>query len=432
MCTRCTALFIKRFQEGLMHDDGSTAYKTVRGLSRGLLLLKLLNKFDGGATPGLLAEFSGLHRTTVRRLLETLQEEGFVRRSRSDDSFRLTINVRQLSDGFRDEHWISALATPLLGELLREVQWPTDITTLDVDAMVVRETTHRFSRLSFHRAMVGRRLPLLLTASGLTWLAFAPDAERDAVVSMLAARPEAEYQLAREPERLAAIRSDMGTDPADESRVPGNAFAADIAGYLEKYVILGNSECLWSFGFNVSNIGTKISYDGGEHNEFIPTTLRLGTGLLYPIDDYNRIGLYLDLSKYLVPSLPYLQEGYTDEEKAEYDKKKEDYNNVSGISGIFKSFGDSPDGFKGELQEVMVSIGAEYSYNEQFFLRGGYFYENANKGNRQYFSVGAGFRMSVFQLDAAYLVSTVQSNPLDQTLRFTLSFDMDGIKNLFR
>ncbi|PLL43414.1 transcriptional regulator, partial [Klebsiella pneumoniae] len=104
-----------------MRDNESAAYKTVRGLSRGLLLLKLLNKFDGGATPGLLAEFSGLHRTTVRRLLETLQEEGFVRRSRSDDSFRLTINVRQLSDGFRDEHWISALATPLLGELLREV-----------------------------------------------------------------------------------------------------------------------------------------------------------------------------------------------------------------------------------------------------------------------------------------------------------------------
>ena len=114
------------------------------------------------------------------------------------------------------------------------------------------------------------------------------------------------------------------------------------------------------------------------------------------------------------------------------DKKKEEYNDVSGISGIFKSFGDSPDGFKGELQEMMVSIGAEYSYNDQFFLRGGYFYENANKGNRQYFSVGAGFRMSVFQLDAAYLVSTVQSNPLDQTLRFSLSFDMDGIKNLFR
>lgn len=228
------------------------------------------------------------------------------------------------------------------------------------------------------------------------------------------------------------IRSDMGQDPEDETRVPGNAFAADIAGYLEKYVILGNSECLWSLGFNVSNIGTKISYNGGETNEFLPTTLRLGTGLLYPIDDYNRIGFYLDLSKYLVPSLPYLTDGSSDEEREEYEKKKDEYNSVSGISGIFKSFGDSPDGFKGELQEVMVSLGAEYSYNEQFFVRGGYFYENANKGNRQYFSVGAGFRMSVFQLDAAYLVSTIQSNPLDQTLRFTLSFDMDGIKNLFR
>ena len=173
-----------------MRENRQADYKTVRGLSRGLLLLNLLNKFDGGATIGTLAEFSGLHRTTVRRLLETLQEEGYVRRSRSDDSFRLTLKIRQLSEGFRDEHWISALATPLLGELLREVLWPTDISTLDVDAMVVRETTHRFSRLSFHRAMVGRRLPLLLTASGLTWLA---------------ARPEEEYQLAREPEKLAAI-----------------------------------------------------------------------------------------------------------------------------------------------------------------------------------------------------------------------------------
>ena len=135
-----------------MKSGDGTDYKTVRGLTRGLLLLNLLNKFDGGASTATLAEFSGLHRTTVRRLLETLQEEGYVRRSLSDDSFRLTLKVRQLSEGFRDEHWISALATPLLGELLREVIWPTDLTTLDVDAMVVRETTHRFSRLSFHRS----------------------------------------------------------------------------------------------------------------------------------------------------------------------------------------------------------------------------------------------------------------------------------------
>ena len=158
-----------------MKNDESTEYKTVRGLTRGLMLLNMLNRLDGGASVGLLAELSGLHRTTVRRLLETLQDEGYVRRSLSDDSFRLTIKVRQLSEGFRDEQWISALAAPLLGDLLREVIWPTDVSTLDVDAMVVRETTHRFSRLSFHRAMVGRRLPLLKTASGLTWLAFCPE-----------------------------------------------------------------------------------------------------------------------------------------------------------------------------------------------------------------------------------------------------------------
>ncbi|HBC0830949.1 TPA: DNA-binding transcriptional activator MhpR, partial [Escherichia coli] len=136
---------------------------------------------------------------------ETLLEEGYVRRSTSDDSFRLTIKVRQLSEGFRDEQWISALAAPLLGDLLREVVWPTDVSTLDVDAMVVRETTHRFSRLSFHRAMVGRRLPLLKTASGLTWLAFCPEQERKELIEMLASRPGDDYQLAREPLKLEAI-----------------------------------------------------------------------------------------------------------------------------------------------------------------------------------------------------------------------------------
>jgi len=125
-----------------------------------------------------------------------------------------------------------------------------------------------------------------------------------------------------------------------------------------------------------------------------------------------------------------LSEGTTDEEKADYEKRKEDYNTMSPITGIFKSFTDSPNGANGELQEIRLSIGAEYCYNNQFFLRGGYYYENPNIGNRQYFSAGAGFRMSVFELNAAYLISTVQSNPLDQTLRFSLSFDMDGLKHL--
>lgn len=229
---------------------------------------------------------------------------------------------------------------------------------------------------------------------------------------------------------LRYIRSDQGADPTAEM-VPGNAFSADIAGYLERYVIMGQAEALWSFGFNVSNIGTKISYDGGGTNQFLPTKLSIGTGLLYPIDDYNQIGAYVDLSKYLVPSEPQ-RTGTTQEDEQDYNNRVEEYNSMSSITGMFKSFGDSPLGFKGELQEIMASIGIEYSYNQQFFVRGGYYYENENMGNRQYFSFGAGFRMSVFQLDAAYLVSTVPSNPLDQTLRFSLSFDMDGIKNLFK
>ena len=231
---------------------------------------------------------------------------------------------------------------------------------------------------------------------------------------------------------LRYIRSDLGADTRSDGQTAGNAFAADIAGYLEKYVILGNSECLWSFGYNVSNIGSKISFDGGETSRFLPAKLTVGTGLLYPIDDYNRIGAYVDLSKYLVPNYPTKGDNNSEESDEDYQKRLEDYRSMSSISGIFKSFGDNPNGFKGEMQEIMASIGLEYSYNEQFFVRGGYYYENKNMGNRQYFSVGAGFRMSVFQLDAAYLVSTVQSNPLDQTLRFSLSFDMDGIRNLFR
>lgn len=229
---------------------------------------------------------------------------------------------------------------------------------------------------------------------------------------------------------LRYIRSDQGAD-ADAEMVPANAFAADVAGYLEKYVMLGNAEALWSFGFNISNIGTKVSYDGGATNQFLPTKLSIGTGLLYPIDDYNQIGAYVDFSKYLVPSEPQLN-GSTAEDNEDFQKRKEEYNSMSPITGIFKSFGDSPLGFKGEMKEIMASIGIEYSYNQQFFVRGGYYYESKDLGNRQYFSAGAGFRMSVFQLDAAYLLSTVPSNPLDQTLRFSLTFDMDGLKNLFK
>ncbi|MDR1381350.1 MAG: type IX secretion system outer membrane channel protein PorV [Tannerella sp.] len=224
------------------------------------------------------------------------------------------------------------------------------------------------------------------------------------------------------------IRSDMGAD-VDDNLDAGNAYAADISGYGEKYLVMGNTECLWSSGFNISNIGTKVSYDGNVTKQFLPTNLRIGTGLLMPLDEYNQLGVYVDLNKYLVPSKPVKG---TDESQEDYDTRYDNYNDMGSLTAMFKSFSDAPGGLSEELKEINISVAAEYNYNGQFFIRGGYFYENQMKGNRQYFSAGAGFKMNVFQLDAAYLISTVPSNPLDQTLRFTLSFDMEGLRGLFK
>jgi hypothetical protein len=222
------------------------------------------------------------------------------------------------------------------------------------------------------------------------------------------------------------IYSDLG-DPTGEL-YPGTAWAADISGYYNTYLMMGNSECLWGLGFNISNIGSKISYDEGNTNNFLPTNLRLGTSFLLPMDDYNTLSFNLDVNKYLIPTPP-STEGLTDAEKVE---KMEEYYATSPITGIFKSFSDAPGGTSEEFQEIMWSFGAEYAYDNKFFVRGGYFYENPYKGNRQYFSLGTGFKMQAFQMDIAYLISTVPSNPLDQTLRFSLSFDMDGLKNLVK
>jgi hypothetical protein len=225
------------------------------------------------------------------------------------------------------------------------------------------------------------------------------------------------------------IYSDMGTNVDGASDLqPGSAFAADVAGYYNNYFMLGNNECLFGLGFNASNIGTKISYDGGNTTYFIPTNLRLGASVLFPMDDYNTMSLNVDANKYLVPTPPDLL-GKTDDERVDLLAK---YRETSSLAGIFKSFNDAPGGFKEELQEVTWSLGAEYAYRNQFFVRGGYFYESPNKGNRQYFSAGAGFKLTAFQMDVAYLISTVPSNPLDRTIRFSLTFDMDGLKNLVR
>lgn len=236
---------------------------------------------------------------------------------------------------------------------------------------------------------------------------------------------------------LRYIRSDLAYKSDDET-TPGNAFAADIALYHQGYLNIGNRECQLGWGLNASNIGSKISYDEGNTSEFLPTNLRLGMSLLIPIDDYNRFTISADVNKLMVPTRPtmkqYLEE-HPDAEETDYSGytswlMDQGYYNVSPISGIFKSFNDAPNGFKEELQEINWSIGAEYSYDDKFFLRAGYHYEHPNKGNRKYYTVGAGFKMSVFSIDAGYVISAAQSNPLDQTLRFTVAFDMDGIGDL--
>ncbi len=224
------------------------------------------------------------------------------------------------------------------------------------------------------------------------------------------------------------IYSDL-TFSYDEDTQPGSAFAADIAAYYQNYLNLGQRECQLGLGLNISNIGSKITFGGDNHSFFIPTNMRLGASLKIPVDEYNRITIAADANKLLIPTYPKQRD---DESTEAYQQRVEDeYWNVSSISGIFKSFSDAPNGFKEELQEVNWSVGAEYEYNDKFFLRAGYHHESENKGNRKYFTVGAGFKMKVFSLDAGYVVATAKSNPLDQTLRFSLSFDMDGIKGIF-
>lgn len=227
---------------------------------------------------------------------------------------------------------------------------------------------------------------------------------------------------------LRFILSDITYDYTSETS-PGKAFAADIAMYYNRYFMAGNRECNFALGLNISNIGSKISYGGDDNSEFIPTNLRLGINVMVPLNEYNRISFAADANKLLVPTYPKQGDGETEE--AYLNRVQKDYYDVSPIAGIFKSFGDAPNGFKEEMQEIQWSVGLEYTYNDRFILRGGYHHEAANKGNRKYFAVGAGFRMSVFALDCGYIISTAQSNPLDQTMRFTLGFDLDGIKDLF-
>ncbi len=201
---------------------------------------------------------------------------------------------------------------------------------------------------------------------------------------------------------------------------PGTALAADASAYYKNETQLFGSDARLSAGLNISNIGNKISYVEGGRKVCLPTNMKLG-GALTLLNNLNEFTFALDINKLLVPSPPIYGLNANGQS---YIISGRDPSNLSVPAGIFGSFGDAPGGFKEELQEISYSAGTEYWYNRQFALRAGYFYESPSKGDRQYFTLGAGLKYNVFNLDFAYLLASQQKSPLANTLRFSLVFNL--------
>ncbi|MEI6048573.1 MAG: type IX secretion system outer membrane channel protein PorV [Bacteroidota bacterium] len=217
---------------------------------------------------------------------------------------------------------------------------------------------------------------------------------------------------------------------------PGISLAADISGYYQKDISVFSKDGQLSFGLNFSNIGAKMSYSDSQTSDFIPMNMRLGTAATINLDTYNKLTLTIDLNKLLVPTPPiYYNIGDVNAigdtiHTARTEIRAGKNPNVAVPVAIFQSFFDAPGGFKEELHEITYSFGAEYWYNNQFAVRGGYFHENQTKGNRKYFTAGAGFRLKVFTIDFSYLMPLVQNHPLARTLRFSISFDFNALRNV--
>jgi Type IX secretion system protein PorV len=214
-----------------------------------------------------------------------------------------------------------------------------------------------------------------------------------------------------------------GASSGGEVTKAGISFAADISGYYQKKISLFSKDAQLGFGLNFSNIGSKMSYSSSQTSDFIPMNMRLGTSATINLDNFNKITATIDLNKLLVPTPPI----YSSTNSDSIIKGKDP--NVSVPVAIFQSFFDAPGGFKEELHEITYAFGIEYWYNNQFALRGGYFYEDPTKGNRKYFTAGAGFRLKAFTLDFSYLMPTAQNNPLAHTLRFSIAFDLNALRN---
>lgn len=215
---------------------------------------------------------------------------------------------------------------------------------------------------------------------------------------------------------------------------PGIAGGGDIGFFYNNKTKVEKKDLNYSIGLSILNIGNKITYTTSAERDFIPTNMKLGFSVMYDIDEYNSIGGLFDVSKLLVPTPPqYLlsSNGITDSIDNNGNRIIEAGKepNVPVIQGMVQSFYDAPGGFSEELKELNISLGAEYWYRKQFAVRAGYYYEHPTKGNRQYLTFGVGFRMNVFGLDVAYLAPIAQRHPLQNTLRFTLSFGLDAFKS---
>ena len=212
---------------------------------------------------------------------------------------------------------------------------------------------------------------------------------------------------------------------------PGWTMAADVALYYRQPFELPMGTSYFALGLNISNLGGKISYDQNNTSSFIPANLRLGASYELAFDNYNRLSINADVNKYLVPASKGSK--YAVDENGtplEGQALKNWYYNLSSPQGWYQSFADAPGGFKEELRELQYGVGLEYSYDRKFFGRVGYSHENKWKGNRRYVTIGAGFHLSIVTLDVAYVIATAATNPLDNTLRFSLVFDLAGIKDL--
>ena len=219
---------------------------------------------------------------------------------------------------------------------------------------------------------------------------------------------------------LRYIRSDLSGGIGADSYKPGHAFASDVSFYYHKNFGNSDHDQAIAWGINISNIGSKISYDDGQNKEFLPANLRLGTTYSKEFDDNNSLAISFDINKLLVPT-PKLTTTTTSTGGIVLGDSNA---NTSVPSSIFKSFADAPGGLKEELQEINYSTGLEYWYKHQFAVRGGYFHESEFKGNRKFFSTGLGLKMNVCSIDFSYLIPVHQNNPLANTIRFTLLFDI--------